>query len=76
MEQTFPKTQYMLQKNTGEGVRQAQGRSGADLSKDTRHATEKHREVRQVQCRSKADLSKKTRHATEKDASETGAMQK
>ena len=43
MEQTFPKTQYMLQKNTGEGVRQAQGRSGADLSKDTIHATEKHR---------------------------------
>ena len=46
MEQTFPKTQDMLQKNTGEEVRQAPGRSGADLSKDTRHATEKHREVR------------------------------
>ena len=43
VEQTFPKTQDMLQKNTGEGVRQARGRSGADLSKDTRHATEKHR---------------------------------
>ena len=47
VEQTFPKTQDMLQKNTGEGVRQAPGRSGADLSKDTRHATEKDREVKQ-----------------------------
>ena len=79
MEQTFPKTQDMLQKNTGEEVRQAPGRSGADLSKDTRHATEKDREVRQgdrQEAEVKQTFPKKTRHATEKDGSETGAMQK
>ena len=66
----------MLQKKTGEGVRQARGRSGADLSKDARHATEEDRGVRQVRGRSEADLSKDTRHATEKDGSETGERQK